>query len=68
MKNNTEKLVDIILASYKEHDLTVRIDAENILNKEILIRVVEEMRKILFPGFFETGRIRKDYIKFRVGE
>lgn len=68
LANNTEKLVDIILDSYKEHDLTVRIDAENILNKEILIRVVEEMRKILFPGFFETGRIRKDYIKFRVGE
>ena len=68
MKNNTEKLVDIILDSYEEHDMTVRIDAENILNKDILIQVVEEMRKILFPGFFETGRIRKDYIKFRVGE
>ena len=49
MSNNTEKLVDIILDSYKEYDLTVRIDAQNILNKETLIQVVEEIRKILFP-------------------
>ena len=62
MANKTEELVDIILDSYKDYDLTVRIDAQNILNKETLIQVVEELRKILFPGYFETGRIRKDYI------
>lgn len=68
MANKTEELVDIILDSYKEHDLTVRIDAENILNKDILIQVLEEIRKILFPGYFDNNRIRKDYIKFIVGE
>jgi len=66
--NKTEELVDIILDSYKEHDLTVRIDAENILNKDILIQVLEEIRKILFPGYFDNNRIRKDYIKFLIGE
>lgn len=68
MIDKTDKLVDIILDSYKEHDLTVRIDAENILNKDILIQVVEEIRKILFPGYFDTNRIRRDYIKYTLGE
>jgi len=66
--NKTEELVDIILDSYKEYDLTVRIDAENILNKDILIQVLEEIRKILFPGYFDNNRIRKEYIKFLIGE
>ena len=68
MANKTEELVDIILDSYKEYDLTVRIDAENILNKDILIQVLEEIRKILFPGYFDNNRIRKEYIKFLIGE
>lgn len=68
MENSTEKLVDIILDSYNTHDLTVRIDAENMINKNILIEVIDEIKKILFPGFFDTNRMRSEYIKFLVGE
>ena len=68
MENRTEKLVDKILASYEKHELTGRIDAENMLSKDTLIEVVEEIRKLLFPGFFDNNRVRSDYIKFLVGE
>lgn len=68
MENRTEKLVDNILASYDKYELTGRIDAENMLSKDILIEVVEEIRKLLFPGFFDNNRVRSDYIKFLVGE
>lgn len=68
MDNNAEKLVDVILDSYKKYDLTVRIDAENMLNKDMLIKVVEEIRRVLFPGFFDKNRVRNEYIKFLVGE
>lgn len=68
MANNTEELVDIILDSYDKYDLTVRIDVENMLNKDILIEVIGEIRKLLFPGFFDNNRVRSEYIKFLVGE
>lgn len=68
MDNKTEKLVTDILDSYKAYDLTDRIDAENMLNREILVDVLEELRKILFPGFFDENRAHSEYIKYLVGE
>lgn len=68
MENNSEKLVDVILESYKKYDTTCRLDEDNILSKDILIQVVEEIRKLLFPGFFDKNRVRSEYIKFLVGE
>lgn len=67
-KYDTEKLVGVILDSYKEHELTVRVDANNMLNKSVLIEVMEELRKLLFPGFFDHNRVRSEYLPFLVGE
>lgn len=64
----SEQLIDSILESYETHDITVRAGADNIVNKEILIRVMEEIRKILFPGFFDSNRVRGEYVKYLVGE
>lgn len=68
MEVNTENIVNDILESYEKHDMTSRIDAENMLSKDTLIKVVEEIRKLLFPGFFDNNRVRSEYIKFLVGE
>jgi serine O-acetyltransferase len=68
MESNTEKLVDVIIDSYNTHDLTVRIDAENMINKNILIEVINEIKKILFPGYFDKNRVRSEYLKFLIGE
>lgn len=68
MEHTTEKLVNTILESYKSHDLTSRIDEGNMLNKEIIIEIVERIRKILFPGFFDSSKVRSEYIKYIVGE
>lgn len=68
MSNKTEELINVILDSYDKYDLTVRVDAEHMLNKEMLIKVVEEIRRILFPGYFGENRVRSDYLKFVVGE
>ena len=68
MDGKTEKFVDVILDSYDKYGLTVRIDAEHMLNKDMLIKVVEEIRRVLFPGFFGENRVRSEYLKFVVGE
>lgn len=68
MGKTPEEIVDNILNSYEQHKETIHVDSENIVNKEILIEVIEEIRKILFPGFFDRNRVRSDYIKYLVGE
>lgn len=68
MSNNIDNLVDLILDSYDKYDSTKRIDEDNIVHKETLIKLVEEIRKLLFPGFFDNNKVRSEYLKFLVGE
>lgn len=68
MSSKTEELMKRILESYDKYDLIVRIDEEHMLNKEMLIKVVEEIRRVLFPGFFSENRVRSEYLKFLLGE
>lgn len=68
MEHNTEQLVDRLLDSYRRYDDTARLEEDNILNKDTLIEIVENIRRIIFPGFFDNNRVRADYLKFLVGE
>ncbi len=61
-------LVELLLDSYETHELICRIDKDNIINKEILINVVEEIRRILFPGFFDNNKVRSEYARYLAGE
>ncbi len=65
---NVSMLVERLLDSYCSHDLTCRIDKDNMVSKEILIEIVEELRKILFPGFFDNNKVRSEYSRYLVGE
>lgn len=65
---NVSELVDMLIDSYKSHELTCRIDKDNIVNKEILINVVEELRCLLFPGFFDNNKVRSEYARYIAGE
>lgn len=68
MEDRTEFLVNKLLKSYKKHSSICRIDADSMLSKHILIEIIEEIRKILFPGFFDNSQGRSEYIKYLVGE
>lgn len=68
MHISADALTDAILESYEEYELTSRIDAECMLNKDILIEITDELRRVLFPGFFGKNRVRREYIKFILGE
>jgi len=68
MSKNTDSIVNTILESYDKYDITCRIDEDNIVNRETLIEIVEQLRKLLFPGYFDKNKVRTEYIKFLVGE
>ncbi len=68
MAKTSTELIDSILESYNQYDLTCKMDADTILNQETIISVLDKLREILFPGYFDEYRIRSDYARFILGE
>lgn len=68
MNDNINKTVNEILESYSKHEQTCRLSEDNIINKSVLIQVLEEIRKLLFPGYFVKNRVREEYIGYIVGD
>jgi serine O-acetyltransferase len=62
------RLVDCILRSYEEYPTGTRLNVKNILNRNLIIDVLEKLRQILFPGYYENCRIRAEYVRYIVGE
>lgn len=68
MKHDTKNLVNEIIKSYNSHKDICRVDEENMINKEIIIEIIDRLRKIIFPGYFDNSKIRSEYISYIVGE
>lgn len=69
MKYNAENAVREILESYDTFPVINGTNKDNILNKELIIRVTEKIRGLLFPGFFYNNKVvEDDYLSFIVGE
>ncbi|MBR2189124.1 MAG: serine acetyltransferase [Eubacterium sp.] len=61
-------LVDSVLESYETNSLGTRLNQEQLLNRSVLIETLEKMRQILFPGYFESSRMRREFLRYFVGE
>lgn len=69
MNYSAEKTVENILESYKAYPTINGTNTENILNKDLIIKVTEKIRGLLFPGFFYNNKaVKADYLSFIVGE
>ena len=56
-----------ILTSYQEHDQTQRIGEQFLPSREDIVELVEQLRQLLFPGFFGQKKLHQEDIKFHVG-
>ncbi len=65
---NSDELVEEILKSYAAHPESTRLGWQRMLNRELLIEVLLCIREVLFPGFYEKNRVRKEYVRYSVGE
>ena len=63
-----DRLVTSILENYKEYPIISNIDSENHLNREVIIEVLENIRKVLFPGYFSQKKLSDDSVKYYVGD
>ena len=61
-------LVNAVLESYDKYPVIQNIDCRSRINSESVNDLLEMIRKILFPGYFEIQNLRKDSIEYHVGE
>ena len=66
--HDTNQIVDTLIQNYEAYPLISRVDEQHSPNKEMLIQIVDEIRCLLFPGYFDANRVRSDYLRFLVGE
>ncbi len=67
-KNDIRLLVGEIVRSYQDHPQICSINERYRLNKETIIDLLEKIRYIVFPGFFETKNLKEDSIEYHIGE
>lgn len=68
MSEKTEKIVRNILESYRKQELITQIDKASRPNRAVVVSVLESIRKLVFPGFFEIKKLQSEYIEYYVGE
>lgn len=63
-----KRLVGEILDSYSKHPQTCNIDMDNRLNQDIIIEILQKIRFVVFPGFFELKHLNSQSIEYHLGE
>ena len=61
-------LIDAILDSYASDDRTHHINSTFLPNREQTIEIIELLRRLLFPGFYEEQRLTWKRVRYHVGE
>jgi len=66
--NNIDKLVEEMLESYEQHTIISNVNAENQLNKAVILDLMGKLQQLAYPGYFEMKHVRKDTLKYHVGD
>ena len=61
-------VVDALMVSYPKDKRTQHIDATFLPSRDEAIRIIELLRRIVFPGFFDKRRITSDNVRYHIGE
>lgn len=67
-KKEMDALVGAILGSYREYPQTCSISTRHRLNNAIIIDLLDKIRSVVFPGFFETKTLNENSIEYHIGE
>lgn len=64
----SDALIDRIIDSYSEYPVSTRLDGKGILNRVLLIEILDNVRQVLFPGYYSKTRVRSAYVRYIIGE
>jgi len=64
---NLERLTGDILDSYDSDDRTRRIGENFFPSRGRIVQILEEIKSLLFPGYFGQKRLTRENVKYHVG-
>jgi serine O-acetyltransferase len=67
VNHDLSELTDAVVASYQAHPDTQRIDEVFLPSRSRIVELLDELRMLLFPGFFGRKRLTQENIRFHVG-
>ena len=67
LKNRLDSLTNDVVASYGRDGRTERIGRRFLPSREEIVEVLEEVRQLLFPGYFGRKELTGENIRYHVG-
>ncbi len=67
-KPDFNQLVDQVVDSYLGDPLTQHLDSTFLPSRARAIEIIELMRRVVFPGFFDTQTLTTENVRFHVGD
>ncbi|MDR2770619.1 MAG: serine acetyltransferase [Clostridiales Family XIII bacterium] len=67
-EENIHSLVSLMVESYREEPDIIKIETNKQINKAIVVDIIEDLRCLIFAGFFGGKRLREDGVEYFVGE
>jgi serine O-acetyltransferase len=67
-EENIHKLVSLMVESYRAEPDIIKIETNKQINKAIVADIIEDLRCLIFAGFFGGKRLREDGVEYFVGE
>jgi serine O-acetyltransferase len=57
-----------IIRSYEEEDLIIKIETRDQINSHVILEILEDLRRLVFAGFFGEKKLKRDSIEYYVGD
>lgn len=67
-ESRISELVEGILDSYAKHSAIGKVDSVRQPGKDAIVKILESLQKLIFPGYFEAKNLKSAYIRYYVGE
>lgn len=70
-KTSQQKISEMVgglLQSYEEHPIICNIDSDYQINRDTVLEILEMLRRLIYPGYFEMRKLKSSSIEYHVGE
>ncbi|MFP3154878.1 serine acetyltransferase [Lachnospiraceae bacterium ZAX-1] len=62
------RLVDTVVSSYLTDESMIKIEENNQINKAAVVEIIDNLRSLIFAGFFSYKPLKRDSLDYYVGE
>jgi serine O-acetyltransferase len=66
--SGVKKLVSAFMASYANMPDIMKVEGEEQIDKGAILRILEQLRSLVFAGFFTQKPLKEGYIEYYIGE